>query len=295
MSSTQWTGTGVALVTPFDEKGNVDFTALERLINHVIGGGVEYVVTLGTTGEPAVLSADEKREVLQFTKDKVAKRVPIMAGCGGNNTQEVIRQLSSGKYDGFDAILSVSPYYNKPSQRGIFEHYKAVAGASPAPVVLYNVPGRTGSNIEKDTVIRLANEVPNIVALKEATSCFSQFTNTCIEKPASFSVMSADDSLALPHISIGACGAISVTANAFPKEYSTMVRLALAGNYEEARKLHYLLYNFSDAIFREGSPGGIKAALEVLGICKNSVRLPLMTVSDNLYAKIKDIVTKIKS
>ena len=293
MDRTKFHGTGVALVTPFNADNTVDFESLGRLLDYVIDNKVEFVVLYGTTGEPVTQSKAEQKEVMKFVISKVNKRVPIVLGCGGNDTMEVLEKLESIP-DGIDAILSVSPYYNKPSQRGIFEHYKLISEKSPVPVLIYNVPGRTGSNISHDTVIRIANELPNVIGLKEASPSVEQFTYISKDLPKDFLMISGDDSLIVPHMSIGAVGAISVTANAFPLEYSTMVRLCKEGKFTEARKIHFKLIEFTDSLFEEGSPGGIKAALEILGIVKNNVRLPLTTVSDKHYMEIGRLISQIK-
>lgn len=289
------TGTGVALITPFKEDLSIDFNALGKLIEHVIAGGVEFLVIFGTTGEPVVLSQDEKKQVIEFIQKQNNKRLPIVIGCGGNSTAEVCECLKSGLYDSADAILTVSPYYNKPSQLGIFNHYKAVAEASKAPVLLYNVPSRTGSNIECSTVLRLANEVPNIIGIKEASPSVEQFTYIKKSVPASFHVTSGDDSLVVPHMSIGSAGAISVTANIFPREYSDMVRMCLAGDFAKARETHFRLIEFTDSLFEEGSPAGPKVALAALGIIQPHVRMPLTTTSEKQADKIKRLMNEIIS
>ena len=277
MDRTKFHGTGVALITPFNYDGSIDFDSLEKLLTHVIENKVEFITVFGTTGEPVTQSKSEQKDVLKFIVSKVNKRVPILAGCGGNSTMEVVGKLKAGEFDDVDAILSVSPYYNRPSQRGIFEHYKLISENSPKPVILYNVPGRTGSNIAHDTVIKIAKELPNVIGLKEASPSVEQFTYISKDIPKDFLMISGDDSLVLPHMSIGAVGAISVTANAFPLEYSTMIRLCREGKYAEARQIHFKLIEFTDSLFEEGSPGGIKAALEIMGIVKNNVSLPLTT------------------
>ena len=232
---------------------------------------------------------------MKFIVTKVNKRVPIVVGCGGNCTLEVVEKLKSGDYNDVDAILSVSPYYNKPSQRGIFEHYKVISENSPKPVLIYNVPSRTGSNIAYDTVLKIANELPNVIGLKEASPSVEQFTYISKDIPKDFLMISGDDSLVVPHMSIGAVGAISVTANAFPFEYSTMIRLCREGKFAEAREIHFKLIEFTDSLFEEGSPGGVKAALEILGNVKNNVRLPLTTVSEKHYEEIKRLVKKVQN
>lgn len=289
------TGTGVALVTPFTKDLRIDFTALGRLIEHAIAGGVEYLVVFGTTGEPVVLSHDEKKQVISFITEQNNNRLPIVIGCGGNNTAEVCESLKSGLYDSADAILSVSPYYNKPSQQGIFNHYKAIAEASKAPVLLYNVPSRTGSNIECGTVVRIANEIPNIIGIKEASPSVEQFTYIRKNTPPQFLVISGDDSLVVPHMSIGSAGAISVTANVFPRQYSDMVRQCLAGDFASARTAHFKLIEFTDSLFEEGSPAGPKVALAALGIMEPHVRMPLTTTSEKQADKIQQLIKEIRS
>mgnify|MGYP000908794897 CR=1 FL=1 len=279
-------GAGVALVTPFDQDGSIDFEGLERLIEHQINGGIDYLVSLGTTGEVATLSDAERRSVWAFTADKVNGRVPLIAGIGGNNSAEIIRQLNEFDPTGFSAILSVSPYYNKPTQEGIFQHYKSVSAASPLPLILYNVPGRTGSNITPETTVRLANEVENIVATKEASGSFDQFGKIMRDKPKNFLLISGDDSATLPMMALGGVGVISVVANAFPREVSALTRLCLENNYEAARELHSKLIRITELCFIEGNPAGVKAILHHLGICGPYVRLPLVGVSESTESEI---------
>ncbi len=288
------TGTGVAVVTPFRNDSSIDFKSLEKILEHIISGGVDYIVALGTTGEPVTLSKDEKKAVLNFIIDSVDKRVPVVAGIGGNNTQEVLNTISDNEFDHIDAILSVSPYYNKPSQQGIYLHFKAIAAASPVPVIIYNVPGRTGSNIAPDTAVKLASEFSNIIAIKEASGNLLQIMQIIKNKPENFKVISGDDALTLPIIAMGGEGVISVVANAFPKQFSKMVKHALKGEYEQARDLHYKLIDIINALFEEGSPSGVKAVLEILKIARNNVRLPLAPVSDKLFTKLEQLVKKIR-
>ena len=294
MSQKSFTGTGVAIITPFRNDCSIDFKSLEKLVEHVISGGVDYIVVLGTTGESVTLSKDEKKAVVNFMTDTVDKRIPVVVGVGGNNTQEVLSTISTTDFDNVDAILSVSPYYNKPSQAGIFLHFKAIATASPVPVIIYNVPGRTGSNITADTTLKLANECKNIVATKEASGNFAQIMQIIKQKPKNFQVISGDDALTLPMVALGASGVISVVANAFPKEFSAMVNHALKGETAKAALLHYKLLDLIDALFEEGSPSGIKAVLEILKITRNNVRLPLAPVSEKHYAKLDGLVKKLK-
>ncbi|MCO4292420.1 4-hydroxy-tetrahydrodipicolinate synthase [Solitalea sp. MAHUQ-68] len=287
--STQLRGTGVALVTPFNPDGSVDFPGLKNLIEHLIAGGVEYLVPMGTTGETATLSKEEKKKIFDFVLETNNNRVPLVAGIGGNNTSAVVDQVKNFKSEGFSAILSVSPYYNKPAQEGIFQHYKQVAENSPLPIILYNVPGRTGSNMTAQTTLRLA-ELENIIGIKEASGNFEQFMEVLKYKPKDFKFISGDDALALPMIALGAEGVISVVGNAFPKDYSSMIRKCLEGKFDEARTLHYKLTDIINMLFAEGSPAGVKAFLKELAICGSPVRLPLVDVSENLKAKILNAV-----
>lgn len=285
-------GTGVALITPFTNNNKLDFNALGKLVDHVIDGGVEFLVVFGTTGEPITLSEDEKNEVLDFIYERNAKRIPMIVGCGGNNTEEIAKKAANIDTR-FDAILSVVPYYNKPNQRGMFQHYKTVSEASALPVIAYNVPGRTGCNLQADTTIKIANELPNVIGLKEASPSVEQFTYIKKGLPENFMLLSGDDSIVLPHMSLGGWGAISVTANAMPRMYSDMVRLCMANKYDEALKLHLKLIEFTDSLFTEGSPAGVKAALSIMGIIENNVRLPLVTVTPQHYDYIKRLISEL--
>ncbi len=281
-------GTGVAMVTPFNVDGTVDYQGLENLINHIIGGGVEYLVSLGTTGESVTLNENERNAIWEFTLEKVNRRVPVVAGVGGNSTQDVIRVLKKIENQGFDAILSVSPYYNRPTQRGIYEHYKAIAEESSLPIMLYNVPGRTGSNIAAETTVQLAHDFRNIIAIKEASNNFDQFNEIMRNKPKDFLFISGDDPVTLSLIAMGAVGVISVIGNAIPQLFSTMVRFCLNENFAEARPLHYKMIQFTKLMFSEGNPSGIKAALKQLGICEDYLRLPLVNISKDLFDKISE-------
>ncbi|MBN2610066.1 MAG: 4-hydroxy-tetrahydrodipicolinate synthase [Bacteroidales bacterium] len=294
MPQQKFKGTGVAIVTPFREDGTIDFRSLGKLIEHIIAKGVEYVVALGTTGENVTLSKDEKKAVVNHVVDVVGRRVPVVVGMGGNNTQEVINGIKGADFDGVDAILSVAPYYNKPSQKGLYLHFKTIADVSPVPVIIYNVPGRTGSNISADTTVRLAKENKNIVAIKEASNDLCQIMNIIKNKPKNFLVISGDDANTLPIIALGGSGVISVVANAYPKEFSDMVRLALQCDIQAAAEIHYKLLDMIWALFAEGSPSGIKAVLEVFGLVKNHVRLPLVPVSDEHYKKLTALVKKLQ-
>ncbi|MGX5817636.1 4-hydroxy-tetrahydrodipicolinate synthase [Chitinophaga lutea] len=286
MLQQQLRGTGVALVTPFSKNGAIDWNSLEKLIQHVIEGGVDYVVTLGTTGETPTLSAEEKLDLIRFTFEKVNKRVPVVVGIGDYNTADVVKRLETCPLDGAAAILSVAPYYSKPSQEGIFQHYKTIAAASPKPVILYNVPGRTGRNMTAQTTIRLAKEVENIVAMKEASGDMIQCMEILRDKPKDFIVVSGDDAVAMPQVLCGMDGVISVAANYFAKDFSAMVKAALAGNLAEARRLHYRMLEGYDLMFAENNPAGIKAFLHHNGLVDNTFRLPVTPVSDELYGKI---------
>lgn len=285
-------GTGVALVTPFKNDESVDYNALQKIINHVIDGGAEYVVTLGTTGETPTLSKEEKFDIIQFTNETVAGRVPIVVGIGGNNTRELVKDLQQYPLDQSVAVLSASPYYNKPSQEGIFQHYKILAEASPKPLLLYNVPGRTGRNVTAETSLRLAHEVPNVAGIKEAAGDMAQSMQLVKEAPADFLVVSGDDSLAFPQIATGFSGVISVAANAYPAEFSEMVRAALAGNLNKARELNDALTEAYDLMFAENNPAGVKAFMYEMGLLSNELRLPMVPLSKGIHAKIKTYMGK---
>jgi len=288
----QLKGTGVALVTPFDNQMNIDYPALERLVNYVIDGGVEYLVVLGTTGESATLNATEKAEVLEFVKKVNAGRKPIVFGIGGNNTAALVESMQTAKLDGVTAILSASPYYNKPTQEGIYQHYKTLSEASPLPIILYNVPGRTASNISAETTLRLAHDFDNIIAVKEASGNMEQIMKIINDRPEGFMVISGDDNLTLPMIALGGDGVISVSGQGFPKVFTDMVRQALAGNMEAARKGHYQLFEITKMLFAEGNPGGIKAVLKHKGLMEEYMRQPLWPISEALR---QDIVKEMES
>jgi 4-hydroxy-tetrahydrodipicolinate synthase len=279
-------GTGVAMVTPFHADGQIDYDGLSRLIDHLIDGGVEYLVSLGTTGESATLTDAERNKVWSFTADVVNGRVGLVAGIGGNNTAEVAAQIKAFNIGGYDAILSASPQYNKPTQEGIYQHYKALANASRLPVILYNVPSRTGSNVNADTVTKLAKDFKNIIGIKEASGNFDQINQIMRDKPEGFLVISGDDPITLPMIALGGAGLISVTGNALPRKTSDMVRCCLAGDFREGQKLHSELIDFTRLMFVEGSPAGVKTALKHLDICGDTVRLPLVQVGQATAEKI---------
>lgn len=285
-------GTGVALVTPFNSKGAVDFNALGRVIDFIIDGGVEYLITLGTTGETPVLSKREKTDIIQFTYDRARNRVPVIVGIGGNNTAELISDLENFPLDEAVAVLSASPYYNKPSQEGIFQHYKALAEASPKPILLYNVPGRTGRNVSAQTTLRLAREVDNIAGIKEASGDMAQCMLILRDKPEDFIVMSGDDALALPQIACGMDGVISVAANCFPREFSEMVRLSLKSDFISAKLVNDDLIEGYDILFTENNPAGVKAFLAELELIENHLRLPLTPLSSELMKRLRDYLSK---
>ncbi len=284
-----FTGTGVALVTPFRKQDTIDFSKLEELIDHLISSGVDYIVALGTTSEAATMSDSERTALLQFIIESVNGRLPIMLGMGGNNTRAVTDAISQTNFDGISGILSVTPYYNKPQQRGLIQHFKSIADLSPVPVVLYNVPGRTSCNMTAETTLQLAEECPNIIAIKEASGNIAQVMEILRCKPSGFNVISGDDSLTFPMMTLGASGVISVIANACPKEMSDMVRFANKGDYKKALPLHYRLLPLMNAIFEEGNPGGIKALLEIQGRITNQLRSPLSKVSKTLYNKLREL------
>lgn len=279
-------GVGVALVTPFNEEKEINFTEFEKVVNYVIEGSVDYVVVLGTTGESVTLNKKEKQDLIKACVEVTNKRVPVIAGFGGNDTRSIINEINSYDISGVDAILSVSPYYNKPTQEGIYEHYKAIATNTELPIILYNVPGRTASNIRATTTLTLAHEFPNIIAIKEASNDWQQIFWLAREKPQDFLLISGNDDLIVPQISIGYDGVISVIANALPKPFSTMVHDALDGNYSKARKTVYELDELITFIFEQGNPAGVKATMKHLGVCNDHVRLPLMPVNADLRKKI---------
>ena len=285
-------GTGVAIVTPFDEKGHVDTKSLENLVKHLHKGKVDYIVVLGTTGESVTLSKEEKKLVIDTVVKANHKKLPLVLGIGGNNTAEVVESIQHTDLKAFEAILSVAPYYNKPNQEGYYQHYKAVSQATKKDIILYNVPGRTGSNVTWETQVRIAKDFKNIVATKEASGNVEQIMKIIKNKPSDFMVISGDDNLTLPLIAAGAVGVISVVANAYPQNYSDMVRTALKNNYDKARKLHYQLVDITDQLFADGNPGGIKYALQLLGICKSYVRLPLCEPNAKVKEQLKQLIKK---
>ncbi|MCB0770597.1 MAG: 4-hydroxy-tetrahydrodipicolinate synthase [Flavobacteriales bacterium] len=279
-------GLGVALVTPFRPNGGIDYVGLEKLLEHQILGGVDYVVSMGTTGESVTLNKEEKKQLLATTIELVRNRVPVVLGVGGNNTAELADTFGEFDMDGVDAILSVSPYYNKPTQEGIYQHYKAIAQVSLRPIILYNVPGRTGSNMTADTTLRLAKDFKNIIAIKEASANLDQMGRILKHKPKDFMLISGDDGLTLPIIALGGDGVISVVGNALPKEFSTLVHAAMRGDLDTARREHLRLIEVIDLLFAEGNPGGVKNVLKVLGICDDTMRLPLVNISEGTAKKL---------
>ncbi|UPZ14056.1 4-hydroxy-tetrahydrodipicolinate synthase [Flavobacterium humidisoli] len=283
-------GTGVALVTPFKKDFSVDIEALQRIVNFSIDGGVEYLVVMGTTAENATLTAEEKELVIKTVIDVNKGRLPLVLGVGGNNTMQIVEELKTRDFSAFEAILSVSPYYNKPTQEGIYQHFKAIAEASPVPVILYNVPGRTASNMLPSTVVRLANDFKNVVAIKEAAGDMAQAMQIIKNAPKDFLVISGDDMLALPIVLAGGAGVISVIGQGFPKEFSEMIRLGLNKKAADAYKIHYFLSDSIDMIFEQGNPAGIKQIFQALGIAENTVRLPLVSVDESLATRLNDFV-----
>ncbi|AIM36503.1 4-hydroxy-tetrahydrodipicolinate synthase [Sphingobacterium sp. SG20118] len=287
-------GAGVALVTPFNADGTVDFDSLAKLIEYQIDSGMNYLVSLGTTGEVATLSKDERKRIWDFTVKQVNARIPLVAGIGGNNTAEIVEQIKDFDPTGFCAILSVSPYYNKPVQEGIYQHYKAIAEASPLPIILYNVPGRTGSNMTPETTVRLAKDFKNIVATKEASGNFAQFSEILRDKPADFLLISGDDPATLPMMALGAVGIISVVGNAYPAQVSQLAALCATGDFVEARSVHNALLEITDLCFVDGNPCGVKYILQEQGLGQDHVRLPLIPVSAKTRTAIQAEMQKLK-
>lgn len=288
----QLRGTGVALVTPFKADESIDWNAFEKLINYVIDGGVDYVVSLGTTGETPTLSSEEKLDLMKFTFEKVAKRVPVVVGIGDYNTRDVVKRLETCPLDEAAAILSVAPYYSKPTQEGIYQHYKTIAAAAPKPIILYNVPGRTGRNMTAETTLRLAHEVENIAAMKEASGDMIQCMQILRDKPKDFIVVSGDDALALAQLACGMDGVISVAANYFATDFSSMVKAALNNDYPAARALNNKMQKGFDLMFSENNPAGIKAFLANRGLVENYFRLPVVPASEGLYRQIGEYLDK---
>ncbi|MEN9444747.1 MAG: hypothetical protein RIS47_1637 [Bacteroidota bacterium] len=294
MSQNKFIGTGVALVTPFQRDGNIDFNALTNLTEHLIQNGVNYLVVMGTTGEAATLNASEKQAVVSHIVQVNAGRLPIVLGMADNNTQALLDEVRSFDFTGIDAILSATPAYNKPNQRGLYAHYKQLAQASPLPIILYNVPGRTAVNMTAETTVQLARDFSNIIATKEASGDLRQCIYIAKNKPDNFLLISGDDNLSIPIISIGGQGTISVVGNAFPHEFSTMIQHALAGNYQEASAIQYKIIELVDTLFEDGNPAGIKAVLHQLQLIENKLRLPLLEVSPTTYAKLEKCVAALR-
>ncbi len=280
----------MAIVTPFKSDSSIDFKAMGRVINHVIDGGVDYIVAMGTTGEASTLSRDERQALISYVVEAIDKRIPVVAGIGGNNTQEIINTIRVLNLDGVDGILSVAPYYNKPGQQGLFQHFKAIATCSPIPVIIYNVPGRTCSNISSDTCLKLARECENIVAIKEASGDLAHIMRIIKGKPDNFLVISGDDMLTLPIIAAGGAGVISVLANAYPAQCSELVNHLLKNNYKAAREIQFNFMDIIELLFADGNPAGIKAFLSIMNLCSNNLRLPLVPVNRSIYTRIQKAI-----
>ena len=287
-------GLGIALVTPFTQDGAVDYKSLHRLVQYQLDNGADFLCILATTGETPTLSADEKHKIKNMIVDQVGGRIPILMGCGGNNTAAVVQELQTGDFHGIDGILSVCPYYNKPSQEGLYQHFKAIAAATKLPVVLYNVPGRTGINMKAETTVRLARDCKNIVAIKEASGNLEQVDEIIKNKPDTFDVISGDDSLTFPMISCGAVGVISVIGNALPKEFSKMIRLQMKGEYDPARKIHHRFIDLFSLLFVDGNPAGVKAMLHEMGYIENVLRLPLVPTRISTLQRMSEIMKELK-
>ena len=287
-------GLGIALVTPFTSDGKVDYKSLKRLVEYQIDNGADFLCILATTGETPCLTQDEKDKITQLVKDVNHGRLPILKGCGGNNTAAVVEELRTADWSGIDGILSVCPYYNKPSQEGLYQHFKAIAEASPLPVVLYNVPGRTGINLKPETTVRLANDCENIVAVKEASGSLEQVDEIIKNKPQRFDVLSGDDALTFSMVASGAAGVISVIGNALPKEFSRMIRLEFQGEYEPARKIHHMFTELYSLLFVDGNPAGVKALLHEMGFIENQLRLPLVPTKVSTLQKMAEILKSLR-
>ena len=284
---------GVALITPFKEDESVDYEALGRLVDYQVQNGTDYLVVLGTTAETPTLTEEEKRNIIDLVVSHVRGRIPIVLGVGGNCTRNVVEQLKNGNFTGIDAILSVVPYYNKPSQEGIYQHYKAIANATKLPIILYNVPGRTGVNMTAETTLRIAREFENVVAVKEASGNITQMDDIIKNKPDRFNVISGDDGITFPLVTLGAIGVISVIGNAFPREFSRMVRLALAGDYDSARTIHHSFTELFSLLFVDGNPAGAKSMLSMMGFIENKLRLPLVPTRIVTYEKIREVLRQL--
>jgi len=289
-----FTGAGVALITPFNEDKSIDYSALGRLVENQISGGIDYLVVLGTTAETPALSDDEKKEIVRFVIKKNASRLKIVVGMGGNNTLGLVKSIQNANFNGIDAILSVTPYYNKPTQEGLFQHFKLVVEACPVPIILYNVPGRTGVNMDADTTIRIANLSEKVVAIKEASGDLGQFAKIINNAPSYFKLISGDDGLTLPSVATGSIGVISVIANALPQKLSQLTHASLEGNLVIASQLHLQMAEMLKLIFREGNPGGVKVLMKLMGLVKNELRLPLVPVSATTSSLIEAEWKKIR-
>lgn len=294
MAQNKFKGLGVALVTPFTTDGSIDWTALYRLVEFQISNGADFLCIMGTTAETPTLSADERNRIKKDLVERVAGRVPILLGCGGNNTAAVVNELKTADFTGIDGILSICPYYNKPSQEGLYQHFRAIAQASPVPVVLYNVPGRTGVNMTAETTLRLAREFENIVAIKEASGNIAQMDDIIKNKPKNFDVISGDDGITFPLITLGAVGVISVIGNALPREFSRMVRLGLKGEYRQALHIHHKFTELFKLLFVDGNPAGVKVLLNEMGLIENVLRLPLVPAQLNTEMRISEIVKELR-
>ena len=294
MKHVDLTGMGVVLITPFQTNGEVDYPALARLVDFQLQNDTDYLLVLGTNAETSTLTISEQKEITRFVVEKVKGRIPIVLGMSGNNTKAVVERLKTEDMDGVDAILSVVPYYNKPSQEGIYQHYKAIAQATSAPIVLYNVPGRTVTNMTAETTLRLARDFDNVIAVKEASGNMAQIGTIIKHKPEDFQVISGDDGMTLPLIALGLVGVISVIGNAFPKEFSRMVHLALSGDYANALSIHLNFLELFDLLFTDGSPAGIKSVLSMMGYVENELRLPLVPVRPATYEKIRNVLQELQ-
>lgn len=286
-------GLGIALITPFTQDGAVDYTALRRVLDYQLSNGIDFLCILATTAETPCLTAEEKKTIIEIVQEKVQGRLPILLGMGGNNTAAVIETIKNFDFKGIDGILSVCPYYNKPSQEGLYQHFKAISEASPVPVVLYNVPGRVGVNMTAETTLRLARDCENIVAIKEASGNFTQIDDIIKNKPADFDVISGDDGITFPLITLGAAGVISVIGNALPKEFSRMVRLALNGDYNNALTIHHKFTELFKLLFVDGNPAGVKAMMNSMGLIENQLRLPLVPARITTFGQISEIVKEL--
>ena len=287
-------GLGIALITPFNEDGSVDYPTLSKLVEYQLKNGADFLCILATTGETPCLTADEKKQIKDTIVSTVHGRVPILMGCGGNNTAAIVEELKTGDFSGIDGVLSICPYYNKPSQEGLYQHFKAISAATKLPIVLYNVPGRTGVNMTAATTVRLARDCKNIIAIKESSGNLEQVDEIIKNKPSSFDVISGDDALTFPMISCGAVGVISVIGNALPKEFSKMIRLEFKGEYEAARKIHHRFTDLFSLLFVDGNPAGVKCVLSEMGMIKNILRLPLVPTRITTMQRISEILKELK-